>query len=72
MFLMTGAWRKTNRTFSVEVRMSECISESSVSIFIAMFTGAISFAVGTITAIPAVQVSIAIMVAVVVTCGHQC
>lgn len=55
---MIGAFRRTNRLHSVEERVGESISIHAVSIIIAMFTGGLSFAVGCITSIPAVEVPV--------------
>lgn len=56
MFLMTGAFRRTDRLESLENRLAESVSLHAVSIVIAMLTGAIAFGVGAITEIPAVEV----------------
>ncbi|CAJ0572370.1 unnamed protein product, partial [Mesorhabditis spiculigera] len=56
MFLMVACVRRTNRAWSVERRIGECMSDAAVSITITALTDAFSFGVGTITTIPAVQI----------------
>uniref|UniRef100_A0A0N5AM40 SSD domain-containing protein n=1 Tax=Syphacia muris TaxID=451379 RepID=A0A0N5AM40_9BILA len=56
MFLMVAALRHTNRAHSVPRRIGECMSDAAISIFITSLTDAFSFAVGTITSIPAVRI----------------
>ncbi|MFH4975532.1 hypothetical protein AB6A40_002241 [Gnathostoma spinigerum] len=56
MFLMVAAVRKTNRAYPVHRRIGECMSDAAISILITALTDALSFGVGTITSIPAVQI----------------
>ncbi|CAJ0930048.1 unnamed protein product, partial [Mesorhabditis belari] len=56
MFLMVACVRRTNRSWTVEQRIGECMSDAAVSISITALTDAFSFGVGTITTIPAVQI----------------
>ncbi|CAD6190998.1 unnamed protein product [Caenorhabditis auriculariae] len=56
MFLMVSAVRRTSRTLPAKERMSECLSDAAVSILITSSTDVLSFGVGTITTIPAVQI----------------
>jgi hypothetical protein len=56
MFLMVAAVRRTNRTDAPEKRIGECMSDAAISMFITSLTDTLSFGVGTITTIPAVQI----------------
>uniref|UniRef100_A0A914N234 SSD domain-containing protein n=1 Tax=Meloidogyne incognita TaxID=6306 RepID=A0A914N234_MELIC len=56
MFLMIAAIRRTNRASSVQRRMGEAMSDAAISMFITALTDALSFGVGAITSIPAVQI----------------
>jgi len=56
MFLMVAAVKRTNRTDNPEIRIGKCMSDAAISMFITSLTDSLSFAVGTITTIPAVQV----------------
>ncbi|CAB3407453.1 unnamed protein product [Caenorhabditis bovis] len=56
MFLMVAAVRRTSRTLPVHERMGECMADAAVSILITSSTDVLSFGVGTITTIPAVQI----------------
>ncbi|UMM12683.1 hypothetical protein L5515_001337 [Caenorhabditis briggsae] len=56
MFLMVAAVRRTSRTHTVHERMGECMADAAVSILITSSTDVLSFGVGTITTIPAVQI----------------
>lgn len=56
MFLMVAAVRRTNRTDAPEKRIGECMSDAAISMFITSLTDTLSFGVGAITTIPAVQI----------------
>ncbi|PAV90779.1 hypothetical protein WR25_13015 [Diploscapter pachys] len=56
MFLMVSAVRRTSRSHPAEKRMAECMADAAVSILITSSTDVLSFGVGTITSIPAVQI----------------
>lgn len=56
MFLMVAAIRRTNRAFTVSQRIGEAMSDAAISMCITSLTDALSFGVGAITTIPAVQI----------------
>lgn len=56
MFLMIAAIRRTNRASTVSRRMGQAMSDAAISMLITALTDALSFGVGTITSIPAVQI----------------
>lgn len=56
MFLMVAAIRRTNRASNANERVGQAMSDAAVSMLITALTDALSFGVGTITSIPAVQI----------------
>ncbi|KAL3079182.1 hypothetical protein niasHT_036235 [Heterodera trifolii] len=56
MFLMIAAVRRTNRASPVCRRMGEAMADAAISMLITALTDALSFGVGAITTIPAVQI----------------
>lgn len=56
MFLMVASLRRRSRALSVERRIGESMADSAISISITASTDALSFGVGAITTIPAVQI----------------
>ncbi|CAI5439952.1 unnamed protein product [Caenorhabditis angaria] len=72
MFLMVASLKRTDRTHAYPHRIAECMSDAAVSILITASTDALSFAVGTITTIPAVQIfCIYTMCALLLTFAYQ-
>ncbi|KAI3418365.1 hypothetical protein GPALN_009686 [Globodera pallida] len=56
MFLMIAAVRRTNRASPASRRMGEAMADAAISMLITALTDALSFGVGAITSIPAVQI----------------
>ncbi|CAB3410557.1 unnamed protein product [Caenorhabditis bovis] len=56
MFLIVASLKRTDRKMKYELRIAECMADAAVSILITALTDALSFGVGTITTIPAVQI----------------
>lgn len=72
MFLMVASLKRTDRNLPYEQRIAECMSDAAVSILITALTDALSFGVGTITTIPAVQIfCIYTMCALLLTFAYQ-
>lgn len=53
---MVAAVRRTNRAFTVTRRIGEAMSDAAISMCITSSTDTLSFGVGAITTIPAVQI----------------
>lgn len=72
MFLMVASLKRTDRNLRYDKRIAECMSDAAVSILITALTDALSFGVGTITTIPAVQIfCIYTMCALLLTFAYQ-
>ncbi|CAI2320191.1 unnamed protein product [Caenorhabditis sp. 36 PRJEB53466] len=72
MFLMVASLKRTDRNLKYDQRIAECMADAAVSILITAMTDALSFGVGTITTIPAVQIfCIYTMVALLLTFAYQ-
>lgn len=54
-YILLAAWRSTNRTESVEIRMSETYSEAAVSITLTSLTNFVSYCIGMATPFPIVR-----------------
>uniref|UniRef100_A0AC35TW28 SSD domain-containing protein n=1 Tax=Rhabditophanes sp. KR3021 TaxID=114890 RepID=A0AC35TW28_9BILA len=68
MFLMMASIRRSPRHLPTSERIGDCLSDAAISMFITSLTDALSFGVGCITTIPAVQIfCVYTGVAVVVT-----
>lgn len=72
MFLMVASLKRTDRNLKYDQRIAECMADAAVSILITALTDALSFGVGTITTIPAVQIfCIYTMCALLLTFAYQ-
>uniref|UniRef100_A0A8R1DT56 SSD domain-containing protein n=1 Tax=Caenorhabditis japonica TaxID=281687 RepID=A0A8R1DT56_CAEJA len=72
MFLMVASLKRTDRNLKYDERVAECMADAAVSILITAMTDALSFGVGTITTIPAVQIfCIYTMCALLLTFAYQ-